>query len=89
MYLKKRDRSNGPLFMLNNKPVSLHYYNEKLKLILKILGEDSERYSSHSFRIGATSYWASKGLSELQIKQLGRWKSDAIFKYLRGPITHF
>ena len=87
-YLASRDKANGPLFKLGNKPVPRHVYNNKIKTVLKLLGEDTTKYSAHSFRIGATTYWASKGMSELQIKQLGRWKSDAIFKYLRGPINH-
>ena len=87
-YLANRDKASGPLFKLDNKPVPRHVYNNKIKTVLQIIGEDTTNYSAHSFRIGATTYWASKGMSELQIKQLGRWKSDAIFKYLRGPISH-
>ena len=83
-YLANRDKASGPFFKLDNKPVPRHVYNNKNQMI----GEDTTNYSAHSFRIGATTYWASKGMSELQIKQLGRWKSDAIFKYLRGPISH-
>ena len=87
-YINLRGSADGPLFKINNQGVHRHIYNSKLKIVLQAVGEDPLKYSSHSFRIGATNYWANKGLSEFQIKRLGRWKSAALYKYLRGPIDH-
>ena len=87
-YINLRGKNPGPLFIIHNKSINRSNYDRIFKLLLKSLGENESQYSSHSFRAGATTYWSNKGLSELQIKRLGRWKSNAIFKYLRGPIVH-
>ena len=87
-YLQLRGNKFGPLFKLRDKAVSSTVYSNTLKSILKVLGKDISKFSSHSFRIGAATYWSNIGFSELQIKRMGRWKSNAIFKYLRGPINH-
>jgi len=42
-------------------------------------------YKSHSFRIGAASWAASKGMSDAQIRAFGRWKSNAFLRYIRAP----
>ena len=36
-------------------------------------------------KIGAASLAAEKGLSDAQIRHLGRWKSDAFKLYIRQP----
>lgn len=46
---------------------------------------DVERYKSHSFRIGAASWAAAKGMSDAQIRAFGRWKSNAFLRYIRTP----
>jgi hypothetical protein len=40
-------------------------------------------YSAHSFRIGGATALAAQGCSEQEIKQAGRWRSDAYKTYLR------
>jgi len=42
-------------------------------------------FKTHSFRIGAASSYSEKGVSEQDIKRLGRWKSDAFKGYIRLP----
>ena len=41
-------------------------------------------WSSHSLRVGACTLLYSKGFSEMEIKYLLRWKSDAFMTYLRN-----
>ena len=41
--------------------------------------------TSHSFRIGAASWAVAHGHSIEQVKQMGRWRSDAVLKYVRIP----
>ena len=55
-----------------------------LRGIIKSLQLDETLYDTHSFRIGrATSLFKEKVPVD-QIKELGRWKSNAVYKYLRN-----
>ena len=87
-YMSVRGLEQGPLFVRMGKPLSQSYFSNYLKEALNMAGIDNENISAHSFRIGAASFWASKGMSELEIKRLGRWKSDAWKKYMRHDVNH-
>ena len=52
---------------------------------LSALGYDSSLYASHSFRIGAVTTAAEKGVEDTIIKALGRWKRDAFQAYFKIP----
>ena len=54
-----------------------------LKRAIKKAGFDESLYSSHSLRIGRTTDLFALGLSVETIKKLGRWRSNAIFRYIR------
>ena len=85
-YLSLRGSMPGPLFCLaDGSPVSRAIFNDKLSMAIKYCGLDPSRYKGHSFRIGAASYAADAGMSDSQIRALGRWKSDAFHKYIRIP----
>ena len=85
-YLSLRGSMPGPLFRLaDGSPVSRAIFNDKLSMAIKYCGLDPSRYKGHSFRIGAASYAADAGMSDSQIRALGRWKSDAFHKYIRIP----
>ncbi len=45
-------------------------------------------FSSHSFRIGAATSAAQKGLTKHQIQTLGRWSSEAFQSYIRTDQFH-
>ena len=68
-----RDRSN----------VQPHHIRTVLREVLKSFDLDPSLYDTHSFRIGrATDLFKAKTCVE-DIKQLGRWKSNAVYRYLR------
>ena len=85
-YLSLRGNRPGPLFLnSDNSPVSRTNFAELLSLSLKACGLDSTCYKGHSFRIGAASFAAERGMSDAQIRALGRWRSNAFLKYIRIP----
>ncbi len=44
---------------------------------------DDKLYSGHSFRRGAATMAAKRGMDDSVIKMLGRWKSSAFQLYVR------
>ena len=85
-YFSARGATPGPLFCFaDGSPVKTSQFTQQLQQALNFCGLDSTKYKSHSFRIGAASLAAEKGLSDAQIRHLGRWKSDAFKLYIRQP----
>ncbi|RUA06911.1 MAG: hypothetical protein DSY43_00975 [Gammaproteobacteria bacterium] len=83
-YLRLRGSKPGPLFQSQEGlPVSRSEFTSRLSAVIKLCGLDPSRYKGHSFRIGAASHAADKGMSDSQIRTLGRWKSNAFLKYIR------
>ncbi|KAK7492312.1 hypothetical protein BaRGS_00016409 [Batillaria attramentaria] len=77
-YLSRHGSTPGPLFTgTQNLPVSRSQFNEQLRRALAFCKLNTSLFKSHSFRIGAATTAAAKGLSDSQIRQLGRWRSDA------------
>ena len=89
-YLDLRGSAPGPLFcFVNQKHVSRHFFTTKLKSCLTFCGLNTRLYLSHSFRIGGASFLASIGMSDVQIKLMGRWSSDSFLRYIRNQRYHF
>lgn len=82
-YLSHRGTSPGSLFTLNGLPVTRKYFCDLLTMAIKRCGLNPSRYKGHSFRIGAASDAAERGMSDTQIRILGRWKSSAFLRYIR------
>ena len=84
-YLSVRPDSEGPLFCFpDSKPISRNFFTKHLKNCVNFCGLDSKKYSSHSFRIGGASFLASLGLSDTQLRTMGRWDSNAFLRYIRN-----
>ena len=83
-YLKLRGQQPGPLYVQpSNQPVTRATFNSTLQKSFKFLGLQADFYTSHSFRIGAASFAARNGMSDAQIRHMGRWASDAFKSYIR------
>ena len=83
-YLVIRRAQPGPLFITpDNHHLTQPLFRSMLHSLLKQVGLRAEQFNTHSFRIGAATVGGAVGLSEVQIKTLGRWKSNAYQCYVR------
>ena len=83
-FLSARGDSQGALFIQDDgSPVSRSWFSAQLSSAIKLCGLNPSVYKGHSFRIGAASHAAERGMSDTQIRILGRWKSNAFLKYIR------
>lgn len=85
-YLAVRPHLSGPLFIFSDgHPLTRSRLVSHLRKALTEAGIDSTHYAGHSFRIGAASTAAAKGIEDSKIKMLGRWESAAYLQYIRTP----
>ena len=83
-YLKCRGLQPGPLFCFPNmQPISREFFISNLNMNLTFCGLNVKFYKSHSYRIGGASYYASMGMSDEELRLLGRWKGDTFKRYIR------
>ena len=69
-----------PLFCWPDaSPISRSFFVSALKADLQFCDLDISHHKTHSFRIGAASWAVAKGMSDTQIRDFGRWKSNAFF----------
>ena len=82
-FLKLRGRESGPLFSF---PGGLPFLRSRFDFTLKLAVRACNlqgRYLGHSFRLGAATEAAARGWSDSQIRQLGRWRSNAFLNFIR------
>ena len=65
-------------------PVKPMHLREVLKTAIKNIGLNPELYNVHSLRIGHATQLFKSGKCVEYIKQVGRWKSNAVCKYLKS-----
>lgn len=83
-YLQLFRHKDGPLFQfLDSSTVTYSYFCKVLQSVLKFIKLDPSVYKGHSFRIGAATSAAARGVPEHIIQKMGRWKSDAVKHYVR------
>ena len=83
-YLGIRPEGRGPLFChIDGSPLTRYQFDAVLKKTLFESGVGARQYGTHSFRIGAATTAALKGIPAEQIMTMGRWRSDAYLRYIR------
>ena len=65
-------------------PVTPSHARNMLRALLQKLDLDSNLYGMHSFRIGRTTDLIKYNYTVDEVKIMGRWKSNVIFKYIRS-----
>ena len=68
----------------DHSPVKPCHVRKVLKRALKNLNLNPAHYGTHSFRTGRATDLMKLGYQIEEIKQLGRWKSNAVYRYLRN-----
>lgn len=85
-YMVARGAGSGPFFRFQDgKPLTRMRFVAKVKEALTAAGVDSTAYSGHSFRSGAATTAAKRGINDATIKMLGRWRSSAYQLYIKTP----
>ena len=71
-------------FVFKDKtPVTAEQARKLLKLALVKIGLDSSVYDMHSLRIGRASDLIKAKYSIEEVKRMGRWRSNVVYKYIR------
>lgn len=85
-YISARGLRSGPLFIFQDgTPLTRQALVREIRSALSTVGVDPAPYSGHSFRIGAATTAAAKGVEDAVIKTLGRWQSAAYQQYVQLP----
>ena len=84
-YLAARGDAPGPLFLFaNGQPLTRTRLTDWLRQIMTS-ARISGNFSSHSFRIGAATVAARRGIPDHLIQTMGHWSSNAYQLYIRMP----
>ena len=87
-YISVRSSCQSLLFIATNgDPLTRSMLVSRLQAALREVGVQHSNYNGHSFRIGAATTAAQRGLEDSLIQTLGRWKSAAYKLYIKLPRT--
>jgi hypothetical protein len=86
-YLVRRGSVAGPFFFTfaDGRPFTRDRFVKAVREAMDQTGINSSLYTGHSFRIGAATTAAQRGVQDSLIKTLGRWESAAYTVYIRTP----
>ena len=85
-YLVVRGNVAGPLFIWKDGQfLTRSSFVAAVRRVLESAGLNASDFNGHSFRIGAATTAASRGMEDCMIKTLGRWESDAYQRYVKIP----
>ena len=85
IHAEKRTKPRSPLRFADSRPLTRPRFVTEVKQVLTGAGVDSTCYSGHSFRSGAATTAARRGIGDATVKMLGRWKSSAYQVYIKTP----
>ena len=71
---------SGPFFRFRN---GLFLTRSSIVSLLNTVFPSQSSLNTHSFRIGGASALAATGVSDSEIRILGRWSSDSFLRYIR------
>ena len=74
-----------PLFLLSDRTnVTMDMFHAMLRNAISRINLDPMLYDCHSFRIGCATDLYKANFSLTFISRVGRWRSNAVYKYLRN-----
>lgn len=85
-YMVRRGTGAGPFFSFaDGSYLTQDRFVRAVRSALDRIGIVSSNYAGHSFRIGAATTAAQRGIQDVLIKTLGRWESSAYTLYVKTP----
>ena len=86
-FLRVRPTGLGPLFChFDSLPLTRFQFRAVLQRALTFSNLQHGHFTAHSFRIGAATVAHSLGVSQTDIRLMGRWRSDAVLSYIRPDV---
>ena len=79
-----KDKQEQFFVFTDLSPVKPEHIRSLLRQLLHNLNLDKLLYDVHSFRIGRTCDLEKMGYTVDQIKAMGRWRSNAVYRYLKN-----
>ena len=69
----------------DDQPLTRQRLVSKMREVMRRIGIDDQKYSGHSFRIGAATTAACSGIQDSLIKTMGCWETVAYQLYVCTP----
>ena len=83
-YMVRQGARSGPFFTFaDGRFLTREHFVSAVRAALTTAGLNCSLYAGHSFRIGAATTAAQRGIQDSLIKSLGRWESSAYMVYIR------
>lgn len=71
----------------NSIPLSYTFYQAVIKEAAARVEIDPSNVSTHSLRRGGANFLRTVGVSVMEIKEVGEWKSDCVYQYLETSLA--
>jgi hypothetical protein len=88
LFQKYPKSNNQPLFTRLAGAFNRSWLEQAIQQSILNTGHNPATYSGHSFRRGAANSAVDAGITREEIKELGRWKSDTVNRYLTSKSSN-